>query len=220
METNKKQVNNLACRSIGVIAILAIGLPVLLGLIYLFLRGLGAYLIVADPLEKSEAVVVLSGGGNPRLEEAGRLYKDGLVDKFILTETGNKVTGYNQDYSFYEKLKILNMDIPPTAIFITEEHAKNTYAEAVAVFDLMNKHHFRSCIVVTDPHHTRRARLIFRDVFAGSDIVVRVWPATSHWYQSNTWFLSPSGWYATVSEYAGLIIYRLGINRYWTRVFQ
>lgn len=197
----------------GCIAILLIGLPFVLGLSYLFLRGLGAYLIVADSLEKSEAVVVLSGGGNPRLEEAGRLYKEGLADKFILTETGNKIAGYNQDYSFYETLKILNMDIPPTAIYITEEHAIDTYAEAVAVLDLMKKHHFRSCIIVTDPHHTRRARLIFRDVFAGSDIIVRFWPATNHWYRSDTWFLSPSGWFATVSEYTGLVVYQLGIYR-------
>lgn len=186
-------------------------LPILLGLAYLALRGLGAYLIVADPLERSEAVVVLSGGGVPRLEEAGRLYKEEMVDKFILTETGNMLAGYDQTYSYNEKLIILDMDIPPTAIFITEEHAKNTYAEAVAVKDLMQKNRFRSAVVITDPYHTRRARLIFREVFAGSEMTVRIWPVTSHWYKSSTWFLRPAGWSATISEYIRLAANRLGI---------
>lgn len=213
MKTDKSQTNSPARRSLSCVIVFLVGLPLLLGLSYLFLRGLGAYLIVVDPLEKSEAVVVLSGGGNVRLEEAGKIYKEGLADKFILTETGNKITGYDQDYSFYETLKILNMDIPPTAIFITDEHAKNTYAEAVAVLDLMKKHHFKSCIVVTDPYHTRRARQIFRDVFSGSDIGVRIRPAAGHWYRSTSWFLSPSGWSVTASEYLGLLAYQLGIYR-------
>ncbi|MCC6146179.1 MAG: YdcF family protein [Anaerolineaceae bacterium] len=198
----------------GCAALALIGLPLFLGLLYLFLRGLGAFLIVADPLERSHAVIVLSGGGNPRLEEAGRLYKEGFADKLILTETGNKVAGYNQDYSFYETLKILNMDIPPTAVFVTEKHAQNTYAEAVAVLDLMKNNNFRSGIVVTDPYHTRRARMIFRDIFAGSGISIRIWPASNHWYRSTSWFLQPKGWYATLSEYGGLAVYLLGLYRF------
>jgi len=185
-------------------------LPLLVFLSYLFLHGLGAYLIVADPLEHSDAIVILSGGGPPRLEEAGRLYKEEWADKIILTETGSPLQGYNQTYSYNEKLLILDMDIPPTAVFITDEHAHNTYAEAVSVKDLMQKHHYASAIVITDPYHTRRARLIFRSVFNGTDIAIRIRPVSNHWYQSGSWFLHPAGWKATLSEYLRLLLLPLG----------
>lgn len=207
--------NKPACstRSIGCLLAGLVGIPIFLILLYFSLRALGGYLIVSDSLSRSEAIVVLSGGGNARLEEAGRLYKEELADKLILTETGDKVQGYNQDYSFYLKLKMLNMEIPPTAIFVTDEHARNTYDEAVAVLDLMKKHKYFSCIVITDPYHTRRTRMVFQRVFTGSDIDVRIWPVTTHWYRSSNWFLTPRGWLVTLTEYASLVAYRLGIYR-------
>jgi uncharacterized SAM-binding protein YcdF (DUF218 family) len=174
-------------------------------------RAMGAYLVYADPLVRSDAVVVLSGGDSDRLAEGARLNLDNYAGIYILTETGAPLAGYNQDYMDYLKLEVIDLGVPPTAIQVTEKHAKNTYDEAKAVLKLMKDHHVGSCIVVTDPYHTRRAKIIFSDVFRDSEIVVRVWPVRNHWYRPGSWWLSLAGWEATLSEYLRLAAYRLGI---------
>ena len=79
--------------------------------------------------------------------------------------------------------------------------------EAEAVLRLMRRHDYKTVIVVTDPFHTYRARLIFRDAFRGSGLTVRVHPVTDLWYRSNTWFLSAAGWANTAREYIKLVGY-------------
>jgi uncharacterized SAM-binding protein YcdF (DUF218 family) len=67
-------------------------------------------------------------------------------------------------------------------------------------------------IVVTDPFHTQRTRMIFREVFDGSGRSVRVHPVPGHWYRSGTWFLSVAGWGNTLREYAKMTGYMLGLT--------
>jgi uncharacterized SAM-binding protein YcdF (DUF218 family) len=95
--------------------------------------------------------------------------------------------------------------ISPDVILITEKTARSTYQEAEAVLDTMQKHKFQSIIVVTDPFHTQRTRMIFHSVFAGSGLTVRIHPVPNHWYRSTTWFLSRAGWENTLREYVKLI---------------
>jgi uncharacterized SAM-binding protein YcdF (DUF218 family) len=71
---------------------------------------------------------------------------------------------------------------------------------------------FSNLIVVTDPYHTFRTRLIFRSVFRGSGIKVMVHPISGHWYDSATWFLTPSGWRDTLFEYFKTIGFFLGFG--------
>lgn len=77
----------------------------------------------------------------------------------------------------------------------------------------MEKHQYQSVIVVTEPYHTQRARMIFRDVFRGSGKVVCVHPVLSHWYRSGTWFLSLDGWQLTINEYVKMAGYLTGLSR-------
>src|SRR5579864_5511732 len=57
--------------------------------IYVFrtplLQSIATNLIVEDPLQKSEAMFVLSGGAYDRGNEAGRLFKLGYANRIICT---------------------------------------------------------------------------------------------------------------------------------------
>ena len=130
---------------------------------------MGGLLIVEDPLEPSDAIVALSGG-EERIAEAARLYEEKYGRTVILTETGEFLPEWNVNYSTLLVAEAVRLGIPAGAITVTEEAASSTIDEANLVRDLMSNRGLQSCIVVTDPFHTFRTRLIFREVFEGSGI--------------------------------------------------
>jgi uncharacterized SAM-binding protein YcdF (DUF218 family) len=197
--------------SAGVIALSLIAFVGIIGF-YFFLRVIGAYLIVADDLEQMDAVVVLSGGGLSRREEGTKLFKEKYAKTFVLTETGETVSDLGVNYSTVLKQEAIQMGIPDDAILITQEHANNTLEEAIAVKKLLENSELISAVVITDPFHTRRARMIFQDVFQDTGIDIKVRPVIGSWYRSDTWFASNRGWEATIQEYLRIIGYKLGLQ--------
>src|SRR5882724_2167381 len=59
------------------------------GLLLWGVSGLGRWLVVADPLERAAAVVVLSGGVPFRAVEAAAIYRDGWVREVWITRASN-----------------------------------------------------------------------------------------------------------------------------------
>jgi len=177
--------------------------------IFLF-RTLGSYLIVSNELEYANAIVVLSGGDESRMQEALELYNQNYSNLIILTETGDVVEGYDYLHSFDMRIELLNNGVPSGNILMTDQVATSTQEEAEAVKRLLTNRQLVSCIVVTDPYHTRRAYTIFRDVFADTGIKVMIHPTSPHWFSANTWFLKIKGWHFVVLEYIKYLSYQLG----------
>jgi len=193
-------------RKFGRLSCLAIFilLPLLALVIFVVM---GAVLVIADPLEKADAIVVLSGGEEVRLQEAISLYKEKYAETIILTETGALVKGYNAQYSGEQRLYLINAEIPSSAIQIIGKHAASTREEAKLVHTQAANTNIHTLIVVTDPYHTLRTRIIWKDVFRDSGIKIIVRPARGSWYKSTSWWMSTAGWENTVSEYAKLLSY-------------
>jgi uncharacterized SAM-binding protein YcdF (DUF218 family) len=168
---------------------------------------MGAVLVIADPLEKADAIVVLSGGEEVRLQEAISLYQEEYAETIILTETGAKVEGYNAQYSSEQRLYLIYAEIPSSAIQIIGKHAASTREEAKLVRTQTANTNIHTLIVVTDPYHTLRTRMIWKDVFKDSGIKIIVRPARGSWYKSTSWWMSTAGWENTISEYAKLLSY-------------
>lgn len=179
---------------------------------YIVLRGAGAFLIIADELSEAKAIVVLSGGDETRMREALDLYEDGYADVIILTETGRELENLDVLHSFDMRIQLMNNGVPSGNILITDHIVGSTADEAAAVKTLLTNRQFNSAIIVTDPYHTKRASIIFRDVFADSPIRLIFRPVTSSWFNSRTWFLSARGWQYTLLEYLKLAGYKLGIQ--------
>jgi uncharacterized SAM-binding protein YcdF (DUF218 family) len=193
----------------GVVGAVIVSVILLIGLEVIF-WGIGGILVVADPLEQVDAAVILSGGDSTRIYEAAELYEDKFINHVILTETGVEVTEWGTSYSNLMRFEAIESGIPANAILITEQHVDSTIDEARATRKLMNIHNLHSLIVITDPFHTMRTRLIFRKEFKESEITVYIRPVRNHWYQSDTWWLSVRGWKTTISEYLKLIGYLIG----------
>ncbi len=193
-----------------VFAIAAVIISIVFG--YLALRGAAAFLIIADDLEPASAIVIMGGGGEPRMAEALELYRDRLSRIIILTETGEYVEEYDYLQSFDIRIQLMNNGVPAGNILITESEVSSTLEEARAVLKVMKTRQMNSAIIVTDPYHTKRTSIIFDDVFSDEEIRLYFHPVTPSWYNSRTWFLSGDGWKFTLLEYAKLAAYALGID--------
>lgn len=195
----------------GAFGLLLLGaLPILA---YLILWGMGGILIVGDSLQKSDVVVLLGGGDRQRMQEAVEIYQDKLAGMVVLTETGETDPESGLLYSALQKEEMIGLGVPDGGIVFTEEHGNSTYEEAAAVRKLLTQSgKVQSAIIVTDPYHTLRTRLIFRDAFRDTGIRISVRPVRSHWYRSTTWWQSAEGWEVTLSEYAKVFAFLLGVR--------
>jgi uncharacterized SAM-binding protein YcdF (DUF218 family) len=196
--------------TVGVIVIILL-LPVILEL---FLWGLGGYLVIADPIEPSQAIAILSGGDDEaRLEEAARLFSEGFAERIIVTETED-INSEDPDAlnSVYVRRELELMGVSGDAVIVTEKVVSSTWGEARVIRKLLLREGIESCIVVTDPFHTRRTRIIFRDEFEPHGISLSVRPSSSHWYHSTSWWTSRAGWDTTLNEYVKLFAYWVGLR--------
>ena len=191
-----------------VLVILACAFP----LVYLVLWGMGGLLIVADPLQKGSAVAVLSGNETDRLKETLRILQEGYAPLVVITETEMTEDGSNSMSTIDKVIAARGMGIASEAILVTNQVTSSTRDEALAVLEVAQQRKFKSVIVVTDPYHCFRTRVLFRGIFKGSGIYVVVRPVRDHWYRSTTWWLTGKGRRATFSEYAKLFFFLFGIR--------
>lgn len=179
---------------------------------YFVLRAAGAFLIISDDLVLSDAIVIMGGGGEARMNEALEIFRDKYARVIILTETGEQAGEYEHLQSFDLQIQLLSHGVPGGNILITDDVVGSTLDEAKAVKTMLERRQFSSAIIVTDPYHTKRTSIIFRDVFEGSDKMLTFRPVSPSWYTSRTWFLSADGWRFTMLEYFKLIGYFIGLQ--------
>lgn len=142
------------------------------GLLILFL--LGNYLIVSDPIDRVDAIVVLSGGEKDRLPETAQLFLDGVSDSVIMTDTGLLSEGSESeaaiDPNVIKAYDLTQLGVPISNILVPKGVVGSTMDEAYAILELMQKQGMQSMIIVTDPYHSRRTKLIFENVCRKSGI--------------------------------------------------
>ena len=179
---------------------------VLVGMIVaeLLFTAAGRLLIYSEPPHQADAIAVLSGGGEPRLQEAFNLYQEKQASVIILTETGS-VTAHFGSLSSIEKNQLEEMGVRGGDIFITETVVDSTADEARVIRKMINTRGFKSVIIVTDTFHSFRAHLIFQDAFKGNDLTFYIRPVRDDWYKSATWWTTTEGWQTTLLEYTKLI---------------
>jgi uncharacterized SAM-binding protein YcdF (DUF218 family) len=183
---------------------LGLGLILLLG--YGLLWGIGALLVTSDPLKPVDALVLLSGGDTKRAEEVVRIYRQVDANVVLLTKAeGSRAENWNADW-------LISKGIPPEVIHTTTKRASSTYEEARYTRETLESLGAESCIIITDPYHTLRTRLIFNNVYRGSSIKVNVRAVQGHWYRSPTWMFSRQGWEVTGSELIKIAAYLMGVR--------
>lgn len=186
-------------------------IPLLLILLRsLWLPLVGGFLIVADPLARADAVVPLGGGERDRVTQAAALVVDGHAGWLVTTDVEMDLPGIRDSWADMVRREAAWQGVPAERIVDAPGLVTTTYGEAVAVRGLMLERGWRSLIVVTDPLHTRRARLVFREVFRDAGIRVIVRPVDAADFTAANWWRSEEGLRYAWTEYLKLVYHLLG----------
>jgi uncharacterized SAM-binding protein YcdF (DUF218 family) len=130
-------------------------------------RSIGYWLIVEDPLQSADAIVVLSGGLPFRANEAARLFRAGNAPEIWIT----KPVGYSQALEpmgihyigeeLYSRDVLLHDGVPESAIRILETPVLDTEEEVGVISKRAIQYSKSRVIIVTSPPHTRRVRRLW-----------------------------------------------------------
>src|SRR5260370_6754519 len=89
----------------AILPTLVVGLIVFAAIIFL---GVGRWLVVEDPLDKAQAIVVLSGRIPMRAKEAARLYKAAYAPQIWLTRANEPAASLQELHSAYLGAEFFN----------------------------------------------------------------------------------------------------------------
>jgi uncharacterized SAM-binding protein YcdF (DUF218 family) len=182
------------------------------------LPRLGPWLIVQDPLAKSDAIVVLGGTRYERPLEAVDLYKEGWAPRLYLfrqvMDWGEAVLMERQiAYPREVDLQIDVMErlgVDRSHIGILDQ-ANSTADEAGLLADLVGREKLRRVIIITSKQHTRRARLVMRRRLEplGATVIMRA----SRYDRSDVdrWWASRATLRFTLFETQRLLGYWIGV---------
>lgn len=172
------------------LTVLAVSLTAIGGLAAIIFFGLGFYLSPQNDLQKSDAIVVVSGGQTTtRAQEGIKLYQQGLAPKIIFSGAAMDDGPSNATAM---RAQALEAGLPASAIEVDED-AQNTYQNAVNTKRLLDDDGQKvdgaehKIILVTSPYHQRRATMTFAKILGKQYIIL------NHSSVDNRW--SKSGWY-------------------------
>jgi uncharacterized SAM-binding protein YcdF (DUF218 family) len=180
------------------------------------LRSVGGFLIVRDPPQPADAIVVLAGSIPDRILEAVDLYQAHLAPRIILTREpelpglaalrargGTLPEHHEQNQRIAEQL-----GVPAEAMTVLPTATASTFAEAQALIAYLRAQRIRSVLVVTSNAHARRARLTFRHL-AGDGVRISVCPSRYDPFAPDTWWQQRAFVRRVVIEYGKLLTYLL-----------
>jgi uncharacterized SAM-binding protein YcdF (DUF218 family) len=211
---NRQKPSSDKIRSKHWLRILAVLLVLVVLAVPLILWLAGRFLVVSDDLQEADAVIALGGDNSfDRLERAVGVYQQGLARVLIIPDTPD-ATPTGQLYAVYMREAAIARGVRAEDIYVTEVTATSTWNEARAVRKLLLRNDWLSCIVVSDPYHTRRAKIAFNQDFREHGLSVQVTYTPQHWYRPSQWFLSARGVTTTLLEYVKLAGHLAGLENW------
>jgi len=168
------------------------------------LRFAGEAWIIEDPLERADAIIVLSDDNfyADRAAHAADLYRHGMAP--LVVASGRKLRPYAGVAELMEH-DLVERGVPKDKILPIVHAAENTREEAEALAPQVAQRKWHRVIVVTSNYHTRRARYIFTRVFP-SETQVRVTGAQDGDFDPDHWWQKRVGIKRLTREVAGMFV--------------
>jgi uncharacterized SAM-binding protein YcdF (DUF218 family) len=186
-----------------------LGCLLLLALLGAFCVGhVGRWLVVQDPLQKAQAIVVLSGRMPVRALGAADLYRGGWAPQVWLTKSAEPSRALAQLHipfegeEFYNAQVLVHQGVPPAAIHILANPIVNTADEIAEIATSLPADGTAVVIIVTSKVHTRRVRALWRRLGRGRAIVRA---ADSDPFEPERWWRTSGDALDVVRECLGLL---------------
>ena len=177
--------------------------------------GGAKFLIREAPLDKADAIVVLSGSATfkERTRDAAKLFFEGRASRILITNDNQQGPWSSSDQRnlfFYERSleQLRNAGVPSQNIEVLMQPVTSTYDEAELIRDYAQQRGLRSILIVTSAYHSRRALWVFTRVFRDTGIQVGLVIARREESPSPVkWWLTLRGWQFVPTEYVKMLYY-------------
>jgi uncharacterized SAM-binding protein YcdF (DUF218 family) len=185
------------------LAVVAIALTVLL------FFGVGRWLAVEDPLDKAQAIVVLSGRIPMGAKEAARLYNAAYAPQVWLTRGNEPAASLQQMHiaylgeDFFNSRVLIHEGVPSNAIRVLEPPIDNTADEVRAIAAELEQEKGATVIIVATKAHTRRVRTLWRELAGGRGRAI-VRAASTDPFEPDHWWRASGDALDVVREVLGL----------------
>lgn len=176
----------------------------------IFLLFIGRWLVVQDPLQKAQAIAVLSGRMPVRAMEAAKLYREGYAPQVWLThsdEPGATLSSMGISFAGEEvyNTQVLEREgVPASAIRVLSPPIVNTADELTAISSAMTAENNGAVIIVTSQVHTRRARILWHRLVSNQKRAI-VRGATGDSFVPGHWWQDTSDALDVVRECLGIL---------------
>lgn len=173
-------------------------------------------LIVERPLDRADAILVLSGSAayKERTAKAAELYRKGVAPMVFITNDGERAAWDsgeqgNPPFVELEQRELLAGGVPPEAITVLPGVVTGTDIEAKALASEADKQRLSCVVIVTSAYHTRRALWTFDRIVAKKGVVIGIEhaPIGDRTPSLNWWWLSIRGWQMVGLEYVKSPVY-------------
>ncbi len=196
---------------LGVVSLLALSAALA------FMLGVGHWLVKEDPLQRANAIAVLSGNFPARALEAASLYRRGYAGEIWLTRPGPQSEvlvemgiHYPSEADFnYQVLR--RQGVPAKAIRVLDAPIINTCDELDVISSaLRQKNSASSVIVVTNKAHTRRVHELW-DRFDSARGKIIVHGIANDDFQPSAWWRRSEDTHQVIHEILGMINVWVGL---------
>ncbi len=177
------------------------------------LLGVGRWLVVEDPLDKAQAIVVLSGRMPMRAKEAARLYNAAYAPQIWLTRSSEPAASLQEMHiaflgeDFYNSRVLMHEGVPSNAILVLEPAIDNTADEIRAIAEELEREKGSAVIIVTTKVHTRRVHMLWKELSGGRGrVIVRA---------ASTDSFEPGHWWRSTRDALDVVRETLGVLNAW-----
>ena len=176
------------------------------------LTAVGRLLVVADPLDSSDVIVVTTDAGEAGILEASDLVHRGTASQVAVFDTppdkvDSELKRRGVPYFDVAALLIRQLNgLGVTYVVKIPLEALGTHNESHALSGWLKRHRFRSVVLVTETEHSRRSRRIFRRALKGQLINLYVQPSHYSSFNPENWWKSRHNLKTGIIELQKLVV--------------
>lgn len=170
-----------------------------------YVVAISVFLPQQDPLQKADAIIVVSGGDTKgRTNHGVDLYQQGWAPKLIFSGAARDPNSASNAKAMLAIAASRGVDTKDISL---DEYSRDTKENASGTKQLAGN--YNSIILVTSDYHQRRVYTEFKKQY-GANVTFINAPAKDKNWGRKSWFLTPYGWWISITEPVKLLAARYG----------
>lgn len=168
------------------------------------------FLDVTEPLQRTDAVLILGGDEARRPHFAAAVYRAGLTDKVIVTRPklfADNLHGVRPSSADLTCDALRLEGVPDEDILVFAGEVDSTLDELHQLKDYMQEHAEHRVAILTTAYHTRRTRMLAHRVLGDAAQRIRMIGTPAEEFSDDNWWKSKVGFMTHLREYSKLIFH-------------